>query len=106
MANLNGIDMDTFNEDSAVRKWTTNAWSKGKKGGWISDSTWKKVVQTNEKKRNIWSAKSMRQKYKLQVEYRAIDKKEVPPPPKKMLKMQKKPHLSKLCRPYTEQQKH
>lgn len=83
MANLNGIDMDTFNEDSAVRKWTTNAWSKGKKGGWISDSTWKKVVQTNEKKRNIWSAKSMRQKYKLQVEYRAIVKKEVPPPPKK-----------------------
>lgn len=54
-----------------------------KKGGWISDSTWKKVVQTNEKKRNIWSAKSMRQKYKLQVEYRAIDKKEVTPPPKK-----------------------
>lgn len=24
MANLNGIDLDTFIEDSAVRKWTTN----------------------------------------------------------------------------------
>lgn len=58
-----------------------------KKGGWISDSTWKKVVQTNEKKRNIWSAKSMRQKYKLQVEYRVLDKKEVPP--KKCLKCRK-----------------
>lgn len=87
MAYLNGIDMDTFNEDSAVRKWTTNAWSKGKKGGWISDTTWKKEEQTNEKKRKIWSTKSMRQKYKLQVEYRVLDKKEVPP--KKCLKCRK-----------------
>lgn len=53
--------------------------ARGKKGGW-----------TNEKKRNIWSTKSMRQKYKLQVEDRVIDKKEVPPPPlKKCLKCRK-----------------
>lgn len=83
MAYLNGIDMDTFNEDSAVGKWTTSTWSKGKKGGWISDTTWKKEEQTNEKKRKIWSTKSM----KLQVEYRVLDKKEVPP--KKCLKCRK-----------------
>lgn len=44
MVYLNGIDMDIFNEDSVVRKWIINIRFKGKKGGWILDSMWKKVV--------------------------------------------------------------